>query len=116
AREADSPPDTGRRRPVVDHVNGIARFVPRLVTRVTGTRSEVYRLAGGVEERLDLIDSLVGVAIPDVDERSRVGSVEEQVAHEVCALRVGRTQTLHQVAHHPRHAVGEALRHQGQVL
>ena len=39
------------RRPGVDHVNGIARFVPRLVAHVAGKRSQVGRLAGGVEER-----------------------------------------------------------------
>ena len=38
--EADSRPDAGSRRPGVDHVNGIARFVPRLVARVAGKRSQ----------------------------------------------------------------------------
>ena len=56
------------------------------------------------------------VAMADVDERPRVGGVEEEVAHEVGALRVRGTEPFHQIADEPGHAVREALRDHGEVL
>jgi len=44
-------------------VNGIARF---------------GCLGGSVEERLDLIDPLARIAVPDVDERPRVSCIESR--------------------------------------
>jgi hypothetical protein len=80
------------------------------------SRRDRVRGAAATQELFDLVDPLAGVPVADVDQGSRVGGVEEEIAHQVGTLRVGRAEALHQVTHQARHAVGEALRHHRQVL
>src|SRR5262249_10799126 len=55
------------------------------------------RRAAGMQEGLDLVDALAGVAMSDVDQRPGVGGVEEQIAHQVGALCIRGAEAVHQV-------------------
>src|SRR5262245_38513245 len=73
-----------------------------------GTRGLTSCAAGDrvvPQERFDLGDARIGVAVADVDQRAREGAVEEQVAHQVAAFGVGRTEAFHEPAERARHAV-----------
>jgi hypothetical protein len=65
---------------------------------------------------LDLVDARGRIMVAEIDQRSRVGGVEQQIADEVGALRVGRPEPVEREADEARHAVHEALRDERDVF
>src|SRR5882724_8245249 len=103
----------GIARPAWSHVSTNAEFPSACSIRNTGgssppsSASMLTRTVPADHEFFDLVDAGGGVVIADVDQRARVRRIEEQVAHQVGALRAGGAEPLHYVTDGARHLVRE---------